>query len=512
MPYKRLSMRKLFDILRLRHETRLSYRAIGRCLRVSHTTVRQYLERFEQAGLTWPLEAELDQGELERRLFPAVPTAKDRPIPDWATVHTELRSPGVTLQLLWYEYKSREPDGFQYTWYTTRYRQWAQKCDWVMRQVHRAGEKLFVDYAGHTIPVHDQVTGEVFQAQIFVASLGASSYTYAEATQTQNLADWIGAHVRAFRFYGGVAELVIPDNLRSGVDKSHRYEPDINRSYQEMATHYGVAVMPARVRAPRDKAVVESNVCVVERWILARLRHETFLSLAALNARIAELVTWVNERPFRKLSGSRRSFFEALDRPALRALPAEDYAFSTWRYARVPRDYHIELSHHHYSVPCHLTGQRIEVSYTNQTVECFFKGRRVASHVRSVEVGGTTTVRAHQPKAHQIHGDWDRDRMLAYGDKRGGAIQRVLGQIEAEGPHLQVALRRTLAVSRLEGRFGADRLEAACKRALVIGSASFKSIESILKTGLDQTPVRESVAHEPVTSEHRNLRGRTYFN
>lgn len=509
MPFQRLSMRKLFDVLRLRHESKLSHRSIGRCLRISHTTVRLYLERFGTTGLSWPLPPEIDESELARRLFPPVPLTGERSLPDWSVVHTELRHKGVTLQLLWFEYKERHPDGFQYTWFTTTYSAWTKTCDLVMRQLHRAGERLFVDFAGPTIPVHDALTGEVFQAQIFVASLGASSYTYAEATRSQDLADWIGAHVRTFRFLGGCPEIVTPDNLRSAVNRAHRYEPDINRSYQEMAVHYAIAIVPARPRAPKDKGTVEANVALVERWILARLRHETFLSLADLNRRIAELVTWVNARPFRRLAASRRSLFEDLDRPALRPLPAADYSHADWAYVRVPPDYHVVVEHHHYSVPYQLVGLQIEVRLSTNVIECFFKGRRVASHVRSALVGGTTTLGVHRPKAHQAYADWDQARLTAFADGHGGAIAAVVGLLVKEGPHLQVALNRTRGVARLEDRFGAVRLQAACRLALQIGSHSFKSLESILKNNLDGAP--DPAPAEPIIAEHANLRGATYF-
>ena len=353
MPAKRLSMRKIKDVLRLCWGQGLSKRQTARSCGISRPAADEYLRRAEAAGLGWPLPAEMDDGALERLLFPPPPALPDtvRGVPDWSEVHRELKRPGVTLQLLWHEYRQTHPHGYQYTWFCRQYRAWAGKLDLVMRQVHRAGEKLFVDYAGMRAQVINPATGEVREANIFVAALGASNYTYAEATWTQGLADWIGAHVRCFTYFGGVPEVVVPDNLRAGVSKAHRYEPDINPTYQDLATHYGVAIVPARVRRPRDKAKAEVAVQVVERWILAALRHRQCFSLAELNRAIRALLETLNNRPFKKLPGTRRALFEQLDKPALRPLPVEPYEYAEWKQARVHIDYHVEVHGHYYSVP-----------------------------------------------------------------------------------------------------------------------------------------------------------------
>ena len=383
-------MRKIRDVLRLYFAAALSIRAIARSLGTSPSTVGEYLRRAKVAGLSWPVPESVDDTGLERRLFPPPPPSRTaRPLPDWSEVHRELRRKSVTLSLLWQEYKETHPEGLQYSWFCEQYRAWAAKLDLVMRQEHRAGEKLFVDYAGQTVPVVDRKTGAVRQAQIFVAVLGASSYTFAEATWTQTLPDWTASHVRAFAFYGGCPELVVPDNLRSGVSRAHRYEPDLNPTYHDLARHYGVAVLPARVRRPRDKAKAEVAVQVVERWILAALRHRTFFSLAELNAAIAELLERLNTRRFRKLPGSRRSQFEELDRPALRPLPNSPYVFAEWQAARASTDYHVEVDGHYYSVPHALVRRQLDVRLTARTVECFHRGQRVASHVRSPIEGAT---------------------------------------------------------------------------------------------------------------------------
>ncbi len=289
---ERLSMRKIREVLRLTWEAGLTARQIAGSLQLARSTVGECLRRFHESGLSWPLPAELGDADLERRLFPPPVRApgRNRPVPDWAVVHQELKRKGVTLALLWQEYKLAHPDGFQYSRFCDQYRAWAGTLDVVMRQTHRFGETLFVDYAGQTAAVIDRTTGEIRPAQVFVAVLGASNYTYAEATWTQQLPDWIGAHVRAFAFFGGVPEVIVPDNLKSGVTHAHRYEPDLNPTYADLAAHYGVAVLPARVRKPRDKAKVEVGVQVVERWILAALRHRQCFSLAELNQAMRDLL------------------------------------------------------------------------------------------------------------------------------------------------------------------------------------------------------------------------------
>ena len=509
---ERLSVRKIREVLRLRFETGLSGRQVAASLQMARSTVGEYERRFTAAGLTWPLSASLSDSELERRLFPpspAVPT-DTRPVPDWSVVHQELRRPGVTLALLWDEYRAEHPLGFAYSWFCQHYRAWAGKLDLVMRQTHRAGEKLFVDYAGQTAEIIERTTGEVRTAQLFVAVLGASSYTYAEATWTQGLSDWIGAHTRAFAFFGGVSEIVVPDNLRSGVSRACRYEPDINPTYAELARHYGVAVVPARVRKPRDKAKAESGVQVVERWILAALRHRTFFSLAELNAAIAQLLTRLNARPFKKLPGSRRTAFEQIDQPALRPLPVAPYVYATWKKVRVHIDYHVELDGHYYSVPYALVKQQLEARLSERTVEVFHKGQRVASHVRSPLKGRHTTTPEHMPKAHREYAAWTPQRLVHWAEQSGPATAGVIGHILAHRPHPQQGFRSCLGILRLGERYGTDRLEAACRRALRLNACRYKSIASILERGLDRQPLPEPQELN-LPAAHDHVRGPGYY-
>ena len=512
MPALRLSMRKIKEVLRLKFETDLSHRRIARCCHISRPAVKAYLTRFEEAGLSWPAAAELDDATLEHKLYPPAPTlpATERTIPDWSYIHRELRRKSVTLTLLWHEYKAVHPEGFQYSWFCDQYRAWAGKLDVVMRQEHRAGEKLFVDYAGQTVEVVDRRTGEIRQAQIFVAVLGASSYTYAEATWTQQLPDWIGSHVNAFEFIGGTSEVVVPDNLRSGVSKAHRYEPDINPTYLDLANHYGIAVLPARARRPRDKAKAEAGVLLVERWILAALRNRTFFSLEELNREITRLLKYLNERPFKKLPGSRLELFEQLDHPALQPLPAQAYEFAEWKKAQVNIDYHVDIEGHYYSVPYQLVRRQLEARYTARTVEFFHKGKRVASHIRSFLKGHHTTLSEHMAKSHREYAEWTPQRLIRWAEKTGPATAGVVQTILEKRVHPQQGFRACLGIMRLGQGFGEERLEAACRRAIKIDSCSYKSIDSILRQGLDRQALPEQQELN-LSIEHDNIRGSNYY-
>ena len=426
-------------------------------------------------------------------------------------LYQELKRKGVTLQLLHMEYKEREPSGYQYTQFCRLYRAWQRHLDVVMRQEHRAGEKLFVDFAGQTIPITDPATGEITGAQLFVAVLGASNYTYAEALPSQELPHWIAAHVHAFAFIGGCVRLIVPDNLRAGVTRAHRYEPDINPTYAEMAAHYGAAVIPARPRRPRDKAKAEQGVLLAERWILAALRHRTFFSIAEANEAIRERLAWLNGRPFKKLPGSRAILFAELDRPALRPLPAQPYEYAVWKTATVNVDYHVEVDRHWYSVPYQLVGEGCDIRVTAAIVEVLHHGRRVASHRRSGEQRRFTTDAAHMPEAHRRHAEWSPSRIVRWAEQTGPATAALVASIMASRPHPEQGFRSCLGIMRLGRRYGPERLEAAAARALAIRALSYRSVESILKGGLDGLPLPGS---EPVTTtigDHANVRGAGYY-
>jgi transposase len=505
-------MRQVHEVLRLKWEQGLSDRRIAHSLGISRPAVAEYVRRAQAAGLSWPLPDTYDEGTLERLLFPSVSARAPAPhlVPDWSTVHRELKRKGVTLFLLWQEYKAATPDGLQYSWFCHTYRAWAQKLDLVMRQPQRAGEKLFVDYAGQGIPVVNGHSGEVHEVAIFVAVLGASNYTYAEATWTQSLPDWIGSHVRTFAALGGVPEIIVPDNLKAAVTRAHRYEPEINRTYATLARHYGFAIIPARAAKPRDKAKVEVGVQVVARWILARLRHHTFFSLAAVNTTLAPLLLTLNARPFQKLPGSRQQLFETLDRPALRPLPVQPFAYAEWKLARVNIDYHVEVDGHYYSVPYALVKQQLDVRLSAHVVELFYKGKRVASPRRSPFKGRHSTVAAHMPTAHQRYAEWTPQRLIHWAAHSGPATAQVVETILASRPHPQQGFRSCLGIMRLGKSYGDERLEAACQRALALGACSYKSLESILKHGLDRHPLPPK-PDATAGSAHMNIRGPHYY-
>jgi transposase len=401
MPGERASMRNIREVLRLHLGQGLPQRVIAQSLRLGLGTVNGYVGRARRAKLQWPLPDGLDDDRLEALLFPPLPEVPtdQRPIPDWGHVHRELRRADVTMALLWEEYRAGAPDGFGYSWFCDLYREWVGRLKPTLRQVHPAGERMFVDFAGRTMEVVDGAGGEVRRAEIFVAVLGASSFTYAWATWSQSVPDWIGAHVAAFEYFGGVARQVVSDNLKAGVTRACFHDPSVNRTYGEMAAHYGTAIVPARPYKPRDKAKVEVGVQVVQRWILARLRHRTFFSLAELNSAIAALVEQLNDRPMRGWGTTRRALFDQFDRDALSKLPAAAYEYADWRRRRVGLDYHVEVDRGFYSVPHQLLRQEVEVRLTTGTVEVFHRGKRVASHVRGAARHRPSTVIEHMPSA-----------------------------------------------------------------------------------------------------------------
>ncbi len=511
-------MRQLKELLRLKYAAGLSHRQIACSLNLSSGVISKYVQLAEAAGLRYPLSDDIDDDRLHLLLTgtPSVSLSESRatlPLasPDFALVHQELMRKGVTRLLLWQEYAaSHERAAYGYSQFCELYRRWRLQHSSVMRQVHRAGEKLFVDYCGPTVEIVNAATGEVRTAQIFVAVMGASNYTFAEATWTQSLADWIGSHVRAFAFLGAVPQLVIPDNLKSGVARACPYDPALNTTYAEMLAHYETAALPARPYKPRDKAKVEVGVQVVERWIIARLRHVTFFTLSDLNRAIRLLLEDLNTRPFKKLPGSRHSQFDLLDRPAMHALPLIPYEYAEWKRARVGIDYHIEVDHHFYSVPSALVRREVEVRLTATTIEVFHAAKRVASHIRSPKHGSHTTASAHMPASHRAHLEWTPGRFLNWAVSVGPATRDLVRHLLTNRPHPEMGYRSCLGLLSLAKRYGSARLEAACTRALLLGSPSRPSVVSILKQGLDRQPAPEiDQAETPLV--HENLRGAAYY-
>jgi transposase len=511
MPTGRLNMRRIRDVLRLKFTQGLSDREIAISLGLGKGSVGRYVRRATAAGLGWPLPTNLDDDGLELLLFPNAPSVPDpnRPVPDWSLIDKELRKRGVTRMLLWQEYREQHPDGFGYTWFCTRYEAWKGRVRPSMRQTHVGGEKVFVDFSGDTIDVIDPDTGEVQAVKLFVAAMGASSYTYAEAVASESLEDWIGAHTRMFSYLGGVPQVVVPDNLKSAVIKPDRHDPGLNRTYAEMAEHYGTAVIPARPYKPKDKAKVEVAVQVSQRWIVARLRNRRFFSLAELNAAIRPLLDDLNTRVMRDYGASRSDFFATLDRPALRPLPEVPYVFARWKRARVAPDYHIEADGCWYSVPFGLIRQLVDLRITQTTVEIFHRGQRVASHARDPGRRSHVTVPDHMPSAHRRYAEWTPARILASAEKLGPSVAAFCQTVMEARPHPEQGFRTCLGVLSLAKSFEANRIDAACRRGVTIKARSVSSIKSILNNGLDQAFLEPEAEELPL--QHPNIRGQNYY-
>ncbi len=513
MATERLSMRKTREILRQKWELGRTHREVAASVGLSLGAVALTLGRAAAAGLDWAAAQALSEGALEERLYGPRDEARVRAMPDCEYLHAERKKPGVTLELLHHEYLEKHPDGYRYTQFCERYREWLKRRGLTMRQEHLAGEKLFIDYAGMKPHIVDPRTGEVIDVELFVAVLGASNYTYAEATATQRGPDFIASHVRALRYLGGVPAALVPDQLKSGITNACRYEPGIQRTYEDLARHYGTPVLPARPQRPRDKAKVEVAVQIAERWIVARLRHETFFALEALNERIADLLADLNGRRMRVYGASRRELFERVDHPALKPLPPEPYAYSEWKTVRLNIDYHAEIDHHYYSAPHALVHEQLDARLTAITVELFHRGERVASHVRSYKRGGHTTVPEHMPKAHQKHLEWTPTRIVHWAGSIGPKTRELAEAIVAERRHPEQGYRSCLGILRLAKRYGDERLEAACARAVAVHARSYRHVESILKNGLDRlpSPVEEQAEEGAPRAAHENIRGGGYY-
>lgn len=505
-------MRKFKEVLRLKYDHHLTNRKIAKSCAMSHVTVGKYLDLAKQAGITWPLPDDIDDSQIEQRLYANVPRPPStKPVmPSMSYLFQEMKRKHVTLQLLWYEYKQGNPDGYQYSYFCEQYNRWRKSLDISLRQEHLAGEKAFIDYAGQTVPILNPDDGKIeVDAQIFIAVMGASNYSYVEATASQTLPDWIKSHIRALEFFGGVPQILVPDNLKSGVTSPCRYEPDINPTYLDLARHYHTTVIPARPGKPKDKAKAESCVLIAERWILAALRNHRFFSLAELNQAIADKLVEFNRRPLQKMKVSRRHLFETVDRPALAPLPAYPYEYAQWKKVTVNIDYHVEVAQHYYSVPHQLRSKKLEVSITATTIGIFHKNRRVASHPKSHRKYGHTTVAEHMPKSHQKYLEWTPSRIIGWAGKTGPATQRLVTQIMQRRSHPEQGFRSCIGVMRLGKRYTPERLEKACQRAVSIGAYTYKNVESILKNGLDRQPLTPAGSGSTVV--HPNIRGSRYY-
>jgi len=513
MPTPGVSMRKIKTIIRLHFEAKLSQHQIASSLQLSVGVVNKYIKRAISVGLTWPLPAEYeDEEKLQARLKPATGTTSrisQRAI-DFANIHRELQRRSVTLQLLWEEHKATTAQPISYNHFCLLYRVWKNRQPGSMRQTHKAGDKAFVDYAGQTIDIINPDTGEICAAQIFVGILGASNYTFVEATWTQQLPDWIASHRRMLEFFGGVPALIVPDNLKSAITKACRYEPDVNPVYADFIEHYGTAVLPARPYKPKDKAKAENAVLIAERWIMARLRNSTFVGLTELNQAIQKLLHDLNSRPFKKLPGSRISAFVDIDKPALRPLPVRPYEYAHFKKARVHIDYHIELEKHYYSVPYQLIGKEIELRFTAERIACWHQGKQIALHVRSYKNGAHTTLAEHMPKSHRKYMEWTPGRFLNWATQIGTATTRLVRHFLECKPHPEQGYRSCLGLLNLSKRFGELRLEKACERAWQLGAKTRRNVNSILSHNLENHPITHEKIFSPVIY-HENLRGKNNY-
>jgi transposase len=504
-------MRQLREILRQKLLLKRSHRDVARSVGVSPGSVGSAVSRAKLVGLDWTAIESLADDALDERLYGSRGGARDdRAMPDPQAIHRELRRAGVTLQLLHVEYLQEHPDGYRYTKFCDVYREWLARRSPTMRQVHVAGEKCFVDFSGKKPHIVDAETGELVEVELFVGVLGASNLTFARAVRTQQIRDWIDCHVRMFALFGGVAGAVVPDQLRTGVTKPCRYEPEVQRTYEELAQHYGTAILPARAAHPRDKAKVEVAVQIAQRWILARLRNQTFFSIAELNARIAELTADLNARTMRTYGASRAQLFERYERAALRPLPAEPYECAEWKWPKVNIDYHVEFDHHYYSVEHTLLHEQVEVRATVAVVEIYVNGLRHCSHARSYKRGGFTTKPEHMPVAHRAHAEWSPSRLISWGATIGPSTASLIEKILEGRPHPEHGYRSCLGILRLSKRYGHDRLEVAAARALAVGARSYRHVDSILKHGLDRDSREEAPTTIPRPA-HKNVRGRDYY-
>ncbi len=513
MATKRIAMRQLREILRLRLHAKLSMRQIRDSLRLSLGTIQKAVSKAEELDLHWDAIEKLDDQQLATQIYPTADTASSskKVVPDWLEVTRELKQKGMTKQLLWEEYIQQYPNrSFSYPQYCLLYRSWLKKQKRSMRQIHKAGEKLFVDYAGQTVPIVSNSTGEIKTAQIFVAVLGASNYTFCEATWSQKLPDWINSHVRAFEFMGGVPTIVVPDNLKSAVTKACRYDPKLNPSYQQLAAHYGTALDPARPLKPKDKAKAEVGVQIIERWILARLRHHTFFSLSELNHCIKALLEEVNNKPFKQLKGTRQQWFESIDKPALLPLPKQVYQYTDIKTVKVNIDYHIQYDDHFYSVPHHLVGEKIELHAKEYLIELFFHNTRITSHARKY-TSGMTTVSEHMPIKHEKHHQWTPGRLMNWAKDIGDEVLFWIKTVINQKQHPEQAYRVCLGLLNLNRSYPSERLNKACAIANKKSLYRLQHIKDILSSNQDKLVTDEKELPPLLPQSHENIRGPKSF-
>jgi transposase len=505
-------MHKIREILRLKNELRLSLRQISKSLNIAPSTVSLCISNAKKAGLVWPINESLSDSDIYQKMYGAMKRSKSsqKSMPDFEWVYLELKKKGVTRELLWQEYCEQHINCLSYGRFCHAYREWTKKSKLSMRQTHKAGEKGFVDYSGKQFEVIEARTGEIKTAELFVFALGASGYTFAEATWTQQLPDWIHSHIRAFEYFKGCPEILVPDNLKSGVNKPHRYEPDINMTYADMATHYGCVVIPARIKKPKDKPKAEISVCLAQRWIMAKLRNRTFYSLKELNQAIKPLLEDLNNKPMQKIKKSRRALYEEIEKSELKILPSYPYQIAEFRVGRVNIDYHVEIERHYYSVPYTLVGKKVEAKITQHVIEISFNGKRITTHLKSHKKYRHTTLKEHMPESHRQYAEWTPSRLIKWGNSIGEPVGSLMKAIMENRPHPEQGFRSCLGLMRLAKAYGKERLIKACKRALVLKIYSSKNVGIILKNKLEDQPLPQEQL-SLVSVSHSNIRGNLYY-
>jgi len=514
MARKRLPMNQVKEILRLLWAQKQSMRSVCRALGVSVGVVSKVSTRAKAAGLSWEAIADVDEGSVRARLYgPPVPLSSERPEPDPVAMHKELMRVGVTLELLHLEYLEEHPTGLKYTAFAGRYRRWKKRRGVTMRQPHKAGQNVFVDFSGKKPSYVDRATGERVEVELFVAALGASNLTYAEAVVSQSAELFVRVNIHALEYFGGATEAIVPDRLKAAIVEADPYDPTVQRSFAGFARHYDTAVVPARQYKPRDKAKVEVAVQIAQRWILARMRNERFFSLAELNRRIWELLEDLNARPMKKLGGiSRRELFEEVEQQALKPLPSRRYEPDTWKRVRVHRDYHVEIEKHYYSAPYTLNGEELEARLTTATVELFYRGKRVASHARSSVKYGYTTAPEHMPRNHREFVEKDPGQLLEWAHSVGPHTTTLIERIMKRSPIALQGWRSARGLRRVGEKYGAVRTEEACRRALLFGAQGQRPVALMLKNGLDLKPLADEVEDNTQVIHHEQVRGPEYYN
>ncbi len=507
-----IHMVKIREILRLQ-SLGVSIRAISQSCNCSRNTVREILRTANLQGLSWPLPADMDDAVLMKVIYPSSsePTSR-KPEPDYQYIHEELKRPHVNLRLLWTEFKTQQPDGLAYSQFCNRYRNWAVRTKAVMHLDHKPGYEMYVDWAGTKMQIIDSETGEILSAHLFVSTIGASSYPYVEAFPSECLENWITAHINAFRYYGGIPQLLIPDSLKTGVKRACNYDPELNKTYLELSEHYGCAIVPARIKKPKDKSPVEGAVGDISTWITAALRHQRFFSFYQLNLSIREKLSEFSRKPFQKKEGSRESAFLELDLPVLKQLPTKAYEMALWKVSTVSFNYHIEVERMYYSVPYNYIQKKVDVKISTFIIEVYFNHIRISSHQRlHGKAGQYSTNPEHMPPNHKEYVQWDSNRFLAWACKIGDHTRELVQQVLASRKVEQQAYKSCFGLLKLADRYTAFRLENACQKALELNSPSYTTVNNILKNGMDKVDAPIVLSKNNIVPMHSHIRGAKYY-